>query len=163
MPGMRHAAAAVLVLTLATACSGGDDGGAPSLEDRRADYVASAEDVCTETNLAVRELGTPSGVADVPAFADRAVEVVRTSVEELTALTPPEEDAAEVEQKVYAPLRADVGAAEAYAGQLKAAAAANDTAALLRLVQERPQTTADLAFMREYGFSECVRAADQTD
>jgi len=50
---------------------------------------------------------------------------------------------------------------EAYAEEVKAAAAAGDGATLLRLVQERPQTSADLDFMREYGFDQCVRAADQ--
>ncbi|HWG93247.1 MAG TPA: hypothetical protein VNU66_03340 [Mycobacteriales bacterium] len=160
---MRRSLLLVPVLVLTAACSGGGDGGEPSLEERREAYLTAAEDVCTETNIAVRELGTPAGVAEVPAFADRAVEVVRSSVEELTAVEPPAEDAAEVTEKVYDPLRADVTAAEAYAEQLKAAAAANDTATLLRLVGERPQTTADLAFMRDYGFDQCVRAADQTD
>jgi hypothetical protein len=161
--GVRRSLLLVPVLLLTTACSGGgDDGGQPSLEDRRADYLAAAEDVCTEADIAVRDLGTPSGVADVPAFADKVVALVRSTVEELTAVEPPAEDAAEITAKVYDPLRADVTSAEAYAGQLKAAAAANDTATLLRLAGERPQTTADLAFMREYGFDQCVRVADQS-
>jgi hypothetical protein len=162
--GVRRSLLLVPVLLLTAACSGGDAGsGEPSLEERREAYLSEAEGVCATANEQVRALGTPTGVAEVPAFADRAVEVVRTTVDDLTAVEPPEEDAAEITEKVYDPLRADVTAAEAYAEQLKAAAAANDTATLLQLVGERPQTTADLEFMREYGFGLCVQAADQTD
>ena len=71
------------------------------------------------------------------------------------------EDRAELDEKLFTPLAADVQAAEAYAAQLKAAAAANDSAPLLRLAQELPEPTADLAFTRDYGLVQCAEAVEQ--
>lgn len=150
----------VLPLLLLPACSGDDE---PDAEDPRKAYVAAAEAVCAESNGKVAALGTPTSVAEVPAAAQEAVAIVRSTVEQLTALSPPEADRAELQDKVLGPLQADVGTAEDYAEQIRTAAAANDGAALLRLVQERPQTTADLAYMRGYGLVECAAAADQRD
>ena len=151
-----------LPLLLLPACSGGGDDG-PSLEERREAYVEEAEQVCRQTNEDVEALGTPTSVEAVPAAADEAVAIVQRTVEQVTAIEPPEEDRERLEEAVLGPLREDVGVAEAYAAEVKAAAAAGDGAELLRLVQARPQTTADLEYMREYGFGQCVAAADQRD
>ena len=150
----------VLSLVAASGCSGskGSD-----LKQRRTAYVKTAEAVCRKTNADVAALGTPASVADVPSFADKGVAIVRSTVDRFSAVQPPAEDRAQITAKVTDPLRKDVGVAETYAGQVKAAAAANDSATLLRLVQDRPQTSVDLAFMRTYGFVECVKAADQRD
>lgn len=159
---MRRALVPLLVLGL-TACSGG--GGeqeAPTLEERRDAYVAEAEDVCAEANEAVDGVQLPTSVSEVPTTADEVLGIARSTVEEVAALAPPEEDRAELEEKVLGPLRGDLTGLEEYVDQLKAAAASNDGATLLRLSQERPQTTADLGFMRDYGFVECVTAAGQT-
>jgi ribosomal protein S18 acetylase RimI-like enzyme len=156
---VRRLALILPVLLLPLAGCSGDDG--ESLEERRSAYLQSAEAVCADSNEQVEALGQPTSVAEVPTAADRAVEIVRGTVASVEALEPPEEDRAEIEEKVVDPLRADVGVAEQYAEEVKAAAAANDSLALLRLLGERPQTTADLEFMRGYGFVECVRAADQ--
>ena len=160
--GVRRSLVLPVLLVVVTACSdGGDDG--PTEPDPRAAYVEQAEQVCADANEQEAEIGTPASVTEVPAAADRALAVVRETVTEVTALEPPEADRADLQAKVLDPLRADLTAAEQYVAQLKAAASANDGAALLRLVQDRPQTTADLAYMREYGFVECVKAADQKD
>lgn len=153
----------VLVLLLLSACSGGGGDDAPTPEDRRKAYVQQAEKICAASNDRVQALGTPTSVDAVPAAADEAVAIVRDTVERLAALTPPEADRASLQDKVLGPLRADVAVAESYAAQVKAAAAANDGAALLRLVQQRPQTSADLGFMRGYGLTQCASAADQRD
>lgn len=141
------------------ACSGGDSG--DSLKDRRAAYVKQAEAVCKDANDKAAALQTPSSVAAVPAFADQGLQLVRSTVERFAAVQPPKEDAAEISAKVTDRLKADEATVATYVDQVKAAAAANDNAGLLRLVQNRPRTTADVAFMRTYGFDQCVKAAQQ--
>jgi hypothetical protein len=153
---MRRRALIVLPALLLSLAGCGDD-----LEERRADYLERAEAVCADSNAQARELGSPASVADVPRFAEAAVALVRATVDGLEALEPPEEDRAEVQQKVLEPLRDDVGTAEEYAGQVTAAAEANDIPTLLTLNDERPTTSADVDFMRGYGFEECVTAAQQ--
>jgi hypothetical protein len=153
---MRRTALLLPALTLAlTAC--GD-----SLDERRAAYLADAEAVCADSNAKAANLGSPATVREVPVFARAAVLLVRATVDGLEDLEPPEEDRAEVQDKVVGPLRADVEVAEDYAAQITAAAEADDVERLLALGDEVPGTGADVAFMREYGFDECVRAAEQT-
>jgi hypothetical protein len=162
MDGMRRSAFLVpLVVLPLVACSGSSGSKGSDLKERRAAYLKAAEAVCAKTNADVAALGTPTSVAAVPAFADKAVAIVQSTVDRFAAVQPPAEDRAEIAAKVADPLHKDVGVAQAYAAQVKAAANANDSAALLRLVQDRPQTSADLAFMRTYGFVQCVKAADQ--
>ena len=156
---MRPLALALPLLLLPlTACGGGDDG--PSLEDRRAAYLEETEAICKEVNEELDAKPVPTAIPAVPAYADEVVGLLKRTVDDVAAVEPPEEDRARLEDNVLEPLREDVPRAEAYAQQLKDAAAANDGAALLKLVQERPQTSADLAFMRDYGFKQCVAAAD---
>lgn len=160
---MRRTALALLLLAL-TACSGGGgDGGGESLEDRRAAYLDAAEQVCADANAEVEALPRPTAVDGVADFTDQVLGVLQSTVEQVSALEPPEEDVAELTEKVLDPLDTDIQRAEAYAAEVRAAAEANDNATLLRLVSEVPKTSADLDFMREYGFVECVNAADTSD
>jgi hypothetical protein len=145
-------------LLLLAACGGGD--ASPSLEDRRAAYLEETEAICAAVNEELDGKPLPTDVASVSGYADDVVALLRRTVDEVTAVEPPQEDASRLEENVLAPLQEDVPRAEAYAQQLQDAAAAGDGAELLRLVQERPQTSADLAFMRDYGFTQCVAAAD---
>lgn len=147
----------VLLLPLA-ACSGGDDG--PTLQERREAYLEETEAICADVNEALEAKPLPTDIPSVPAYADEVVELLRRTVEDVAAVEPPEEDRVRLEQQVLEPLREDIPRAEEYAQQLKDAAAANDGAELLKLVQNRPQTSANLSFMRDYGFSQCVAAAD---
>lgn len=161
---MRRLVLAVPVLLLVTACSGGDgDGDGPSLEDRRAAYVESAEQACTEANEEVEALARPTTVEAVPEFTDTVLGVLERTVEDVTALEPPEEDRAELTEKVLEPLQGDLERAQEYATSVRAAAEANDGPALLALVSEVPETSADLTFMRDYGLVECAEAADTSD
>jgi len=156
--------APVLALSLLPllACSNDEGGGdsGPSLEERREAYVSDAEEVCTDANAEVAEIPTPTSVDTVAAYADEVVAVLQRTVDQVSALEPPEEDKAELEEKVLSPLSSDAGVAEQYAADVGTAAEANDQAALLQLVQQLPQTSADLDFMREYGLVECAKAAD---
>lgn len=140
-----------------TACSSGGSGG--SLPDRRAAYLKQAEAVCQQANDKAAALQTPTSLTAIPAFADQGLALVRSTVSSLKAVPPPAEDRAQIEAKVLTPLTSDEATAAAYVDKVKAAAAANDNATLLRLVQERPRTTADVAFMRSYGFDQCIKAA----
>lgn len=148
-----------LAAVLLSACSGSGSG--TSLKDQRAAYLKKAEAVCKQANDQAAGLQAPSSVAEVPAFADRSLQLVRTTVDRFAAVAPPPDDAAQVRSRVTDRLQADAQTVAGYVDQVKAAAAANDNAALLRLLQQRPRTTADLQFMRTYGFDQCVRAAQQ--
>ena len=157
---MRRLALALPVLLLPlSACSGGGDDG-PSLEERREAYLEETEAICQDVNEELEAKPLPTDIPSVPAYADDVVALLERTVEEVAAVEPPEEDQGRLEENVLEPLRSDIPRAQAYAQELKDAAAANDGAALLQLVQDRPQTSADLAFMRDYGFSQCVAAAD---
>ena len=151
---------AVVLLPL-LGCSSSDSGG-DSLEDRRAEYVESAEQICADTNEEVEALTAPTGVDTVADYTDEVVALLEASVDEVTALEPPEQDAAELTEKVLDPFADDVGRAQEYADEVRTAAEAGDSAALLTLVREVPQTSADLEFMREYGLVQCASAADTT-
>lgn len=139
-------------------CTGGDGGA--SLEERRAAYLERAEQVCQEANEAVEAEPQPAEISAVPTYVDQLLELARTTVAEIRALEPPEEDRDEIRSKVLEPLEADIAAGEEYAAQVRAAAEANDGATLTRLIQEVPETTADVEFMREYGFVQCADLAD---
>lgn len=156
--------ASVLALTLLPllGCSSDEGGGdsGPSLEERREAYVGSAEQVCTDANAEVAAIPTPTSIDTVAPYADAVVAVLKETVEQVAALEVPEEDRADLEEKVLEPLESDVAVAQQYAADVKTAADAGDQAALLKLVQELPQTTADLEFMRKYGLFECAKAAD---
>jgi hypothetical protein len=157
---VRRLALLVPVLLAPLAACGGGGGDGPSLEDRRAAYLEQTEAICKDVNEELEAKPLPTDVPSVPAYADDVVALLERTVDAVAAVEPPQEDRARLEERVLEPLRSDVPRAEAYAQQLKDAAAANDGATLLRLVQERPQTSADLAYMRDYGFSQCVAAAD---
>ena len=160
----RLACALVLSVLPLVACSGDEGGGdsGPSLEERRETYVESAEKVCADANAEVTGIPTPTAVEGVAPYADKVVGVLERTVEEVLALEPPEEDLAELDNRVLEPLEGDVELAKTYAADVTAAAEAGDQAALLELVQNLPQTSADLKFMREYGLFECAKAADTT-
>lgn len=158
---MRRAFVVPLLL-LVTACSGGDDGGdgAPSPAEVKADYVEAAEQACTKANDEVEALPRPTAVDAVAPFTEQVLAVLERAVEQVSALEPPEQDRAELTEKVLDPLQADVESAREYAQQVRAAADAGDDPALLGLVSAVPETSADLAFMRDYGLVECAEAAD---
>ena len=152
-PSTRTALVLPLLL-LATACSGGDgDGG-------KAAYLVAAEAVCTKANDAQQATALPAAADAVPAYVRQVVTIAGDASRELDALEPPEDDAAELEEKLLAPLREQVGLGEAYATKVEETAA-KDPAAVLGLLASAPlETKADLAFLESYGFTQCVEAAD---
>jgi hypothetical protein len=146
----------VLVLLLLTAaCGGGGDDGAGEKQA----YVAKAEAICTTGNeqLAALKKTPPAGVDQVPAYVHKIVEVARTNVTQLTALTPPKDDTLALNDKFLRPLQEQLRDAEAYD---KKVAAASGTDLFALITNPPTQTRVDLAFLRNYGFSQCVTAAD---
>lgn len=150
---------ALVLLLLVSACGGSSSPG-PSA---KAAYLAKAEAVCATANnqLATAKKAQPTGVSAVGPYVHRIVEIARTNVTQLSALSAPAQDAAAVKAKVLDPLRAQLATADAYVAKVDAALTSGNQATLLTLVTNPPtQTRADLAFMKSYGFKACVTAAD---
>jgi prophage DNA circulation protein len=158
---MRRLARSLPLLLVLTACSTGQEAdGGSSLEDRRAAYVDQVEEACTEANEELAALERPTSVDGFVAYTDAVVDLLSRTVSQVATAEPPEEDLDEVTEKVLDPLADDVGRAEEYAEQVRAADEAGDSAALLGLVSQVPETSADVPFMRGYGMIECAKAAE---
>ncbi|MCU1692566.1 MAG: hypothetical protein JWM64_1657 [Frankiales bacterium] len=153
---MKRALLLLPLLLLPTACSGGgdDDGG-------KAAYLTQAEAVCKKANDAQAATKTPASAEAIPAYVRQVVTIASDASAELNAIEPPEKDAAELDERLLAPLRDQVGKGQAFAKQVDETAAEGDTSAVLKLIGSAPlQPTADLEWMKGYGFDECVKAAD---
>ena len=148
---------ALLLLLLLTACGGSDE---PSAKEA---YLDKAEAVCAKANteLAEAQKARPTALAGITEYVDRIVSIARTNVTDLAAIEPPADDRADLDAKVLTPLREQLTIAEDYQAKVSAAVSAKDTTAILGLVGKPPtETKADLAFMKEYGFDDCAKAAD---
>ena len=157
---MRGIAIAVLLSVVGLAGCGGSSGEA-SLSDKER-YLARAEAICAaaNTDLAKVKKTQPTSTDLLPAFVKAIVDVGRTNVTQLEALTPPAADKAALTAKVITPLKEQVDIGDAYTAKVAKAVKDKDPA-LLGLISNPPtQTKADLAFMRGYGFTACVKAAD---
>jgi hypothetical protein len=151
---------ALAVLVLVSACGGSSGGG---MVNAKASYLADAEAICATANtqLAAAKKQQPTAVDGVPAYVHKLVDVARTNLTDLSALTPPSADAVAVKGKLLDPLGQQLADGVAFAAQVDAAAAKKDTAKLTQLVFNPPtKTRVDLAWMKSYGFKACVTAAD---
>jgi hypothetical protein len=148
---MRRALLLSTVLLLG-ACGGGDDEKAAYLED-----AAAVCENAVEEFEALTVPTTPDGFAP---YADSLVGVLEEAHDELTALSPPADDRAELEQKALDPLEELVAEGKDYAAQVRDAGA--DQAKLLALLAERPTTEGiDTDFLRSYGLPTCAEAVEQ--
>lgn len=158
MRGMKRALLLVLVVTSFVAgCGGGDD--EPSA---KAAYLVKAEAVCAKVNTDIEQARKkqPTSADAVPAYVKGLLDLARTNVQELSALTAPPEDAADLKAKVLDPLTEQLKIGDAYSAKVDAAAKAKDPI-LLQLITNPPtDTKADITFMKAYGFKACVTAAD---
>jgi hypothetical protein len=151
---------ALVVLFLVAAC-GGSSGG--SKADTKASYVAKAEAVCAKANtqLADAKKTTPTAVAGIPPYVHKLLDIARSTLSDLTALSPPSKDAVDVKAKLLDPLGQQLADGTSFAAAVDAAAKSGDNAKLTQLVFNPPtKTRVDLAWMRSYGFKACVTAAD---
>src|SRR3954465_10013928 len=122
-----------LVLVLLVAACGGSSG--DKGDSAKASYLSKAEAVCAAANadLAKAKKETPTAVTAVPAYAHRLVDIASKNVSDLSALSPPSDDAVDIKAKVLDPLGQQVADGNAYVAQIDAAANANDSAKLTQL------------------------------
>jgi hypothetical protein len=148
-----------LVLLLATACSGGP--ATVATGPSKADYVRDAEKICAEANAKQKALTTPTSLPALAPYVSRVVAIADEATTKLAALSPPDKDKAELQAKVLGPLESQLKDGHAYADKVAAASKANDTKRLGELLTNAPTATrADLRFMKSYGFTACIDAAD---
>ena len=151
--------ALIVPLLVLTACSGGGGGGDDAATKKA--YLVKAEAVCSQANAAQKAVTSPTSAAEFAPYVAKLVAVAQGATNGLVALTAPNKDKAELQSKVLDPLQAQVRDAERFSADLDAATKSNDQAAVIRLASNPPtKTRADLAFMRSYGFTACVAAAD---
>jgi hypothetical protein len=149
---------AFLLLLSLTACGGGsDDAGGVS----KADYLTKTEAVCAKANADQTALKTPTSPEGIAPYVVKVVEIADTATTQIAAIEAPKKDKADLDAKVLTPLREQLTAGHEFADKITAAAKAKDDDALLKLLQQAPtQSKADLRWMKDYGFKECVEAAD---
>jgi protein-tyrosine-phosphatase len=130
-------------------------------EDAKAEYVEQATAICSEAKAeldAQERPATPEGFAP---YVQRVVEIGEDAAEQLLALEPPEDDRAELEQKLLDPLAAQLEEGREYAAKVEAAG--TDTSKLLPLLGQVPDTgDIDLAYAQEYGLSACTELIPQS-
>jgi hypothetical protein len=151
---------ALVLLMLVAACGGSSGGGKVSA---KASYLADAENVCATANtrLAEAKKALPSGVTEIPAYVHTLLDLAKKTLDDLSALTPPPDDAVQIKAKVLDPLGQQYADGQAFAVKVDAAAKAKDTQTLTQLAFNPPtKTRVDIAWMKTYGFKACVTAAD---
>jgi hypothetical protein len=154
---MKRALALVLLVAACGGSSGGDSG------DPKADYIAKAESICAKANTQIdaAKKNTPAGTDEVPAYVHKLLDLAKQTLDDLSLLSPPKDDAAEVKAKLLDPLTQLSAEGQTFAGKVDEAAAKNDSATLTQLVFNPPtKTRVDIAWMKSYGFKGCVTTAD---
>ena len=149
-----------LVLVLLVAACGGSSG---DKHDAKSVYLTKAEGICAKANIevAAAKKNTPTAIADVPPYVHKLLDLAKQTLDDVSRLSPPSADAAEVKAKLLDPLGQQYADGQAFAAKVDAAAAKNDSATLTQLVFNPPtKTRVDVAWMKKYGFKECVTAAD---
>jgi hypothetical protein len=151
-----------LVLVMLVAACGGSSGGGKAASAKSA-YLAKAEAICAtaSADLTTAKKQQPSAISAIPPYVHRIVDIAKQTFDDLSGLTPPSGDVAALKAKVLDPLGRQLAVAQAFAGNVDAAAAKKDNAALTQLVLNPPtKTQVDVAWMKSYGFKTCVAAAD---
>lgn len=149
----------LVLLALLTGCGGGEDNA-----KAKADFLKQAEAICAKAVADQKALTTPTAVPQLPPYVTSVVAIADEATKKLRALSLPDKDKKDLEAKVLNPLQEQLVAGHAYATKVSAAARANNQRELITLLGNPPtQTKADLRWMKSYGFSACVEAADTSD
>ena len=150
-------AALLLPFLLLVACGGG---ASPESADKKA-YISAAEAICAKANAETSALKTPQAASELAPYVAKVVALADAATVKIDALTPPKADLAELSKKVLDPLKEQLAEGHTYAAKVAAADKAKDEAALTQLTLNAPTgSKADLTWMRKYGFSACVDAAN---
>lgn len=151
----------VLLLLLATLTGCGGSSTGRSGNGDKAAYIAKAEAICSAAVAKQKALKPPGTVDALAPYVSDVVGVAVQATRELSALRPPAADRAALQEKFLSPLQAQADDAQRYASDVTAASKNNDQAALGRLALSPPtKPKADLAYLKKYGFTACVDAAD---
>jgi hypothetical protein len=146
---MRRALLLSTALLLA-ACGGGG-------EDEKQAYVEQASAICEEAVTEFEAVTPPSTPEGFAPYADQIVGILEKTEADLSALDPPADDRAELEQKALQPLGELVEEGKAYAERVREAG--TDQSQLLALLSERPTAEdIDQEFLRSYGLEPCADA-----
>ena len=148
-----------LVLGL-SACSGGDQAAAPEEVDPKQAYVEQASEICTSADEDFAALVAPVTPAEFGPYVSETVAIADRAQSQLAALTPPEQDRADLESKVLTPFAELVEQGRVWSAQVTAAG--TDQAALLPLLGQRPTSAGiDKDYLREYGLTSCADAVSK--
>jgi hypothetical protein len=144
-------------LLLVAGCGGGST---PASPEKKA-YIARAEAICAKANADTKALTNPQAASDLAPYVAKVVVIADAALKAIDGLTPPAADKPALDKHVFTPLAAQVIEAHAYAAKVAAADKVHDEAALTHLTLNAPTgSKADLKWMRSYGFSACVDAAN---
>jgi hypothetical protein len=157
----RAALIPLLVLPLLLTGCGGSSKDQTSSGLSKPAYLSKAEGICTRINREIDKLAAPTTPQALQAFVEESLQIAEVGTGEIKALDPPAGDRAAIKAKVLDPLDGQLVEGRAFLEKVKTAVAKNDQAALGQLITHPPTgSKADLAWMRSYGFKECVDAAD---
>lgn len=159
---MRAVKALLLLVPLlaATACGGGGDDGKAGAR-AKADFVKQAEVICAKANKDKNALKKPMSTADLGTYVHSLVMIADESTTALLKLDVPKDDKKDLDSHVLDPLSKQLEKARTFDTAMAKAVKDNDQVAIVKLLKDPPtKTTADLGWMRIYGFKECVTAAD---
>jgi vacuolar-type H+-ATPase subunit E/Vma4 len=120
---MRGALAVLvgLLVVLATACGGGGSGDRLSEEE----FQSQANAICAKYHKQLQALDNPTSLQEIPEVVDQALEILNKEIDEVSALTPPEEL-----QSQFDAMLAAADKTKQAADDLSAAAKAGDAAAV---------------------------------
>jgi hypothetical protein len=134
-------------LALAAGC-GASSGGRLSKKD----YAAKADAVCAKYNKKIKNLGNPRSLADLAAFADKAIPIAQKGNDELRALKPPKDE----ESTASAWLKQNDKVLDAIK-KLRDAAKKNDRKGIEKSLSEgNSANTASNKLARNLGLSTCA-------
>jgi hypothetical protein len=150
----------VLLVLALSGCSGNGEGGAGEEVDPKQVFVERASEICTEADEQFHALPQPTTPEQFGPYVDQTMTIAEQAQDELSALTPPEQDRAELERKVLEPFATLVQDGRAFAEQV--AAAGTDEGTLLALLAQRPTSAGiDKEFLTSYGLPACADAISQ--